>query len=167
MGEPNQHARLFVSLTFTPDEHLVTAVSRLVSDFCRTLMASMDTAWRFYMAAQELAENITKYSTSGDVTLQVELEEVDGAHVMRVFARNQAAPEQLAAVSKRLAEIKESTNPTALYDRIAREIAPHGDISGLGLARIRAEAGLDLDYQIEGNELTISVQAPVQLRKTR
>jgi hypothetical protein len=35
------------------------------------------------MAAQELAENITKYSTGSNVTLQVELEKQDDEHVMR------------------------------------------------------------------------------------
>ena len=128
-------------------------------------MASMDAAWRFYMAAQELAENITKYSTGSNVTLQVELEEVNGEHIMRVFAKNETSPERMAEASRRLAEIKAATNPTALYDRIARECAPRDDVSGLGLARIRAEGGLELDYEINGNELTISVHAPVQLRR--
>jgi anti-sigma regulatory factor (Ser/Thr protein kinase) len=163
----DQHARLFVSLTFTPDEYLVTSVSRLVSDFCRTVISSMDTAWRFYMAAQELAENITKYSTGSNVTLRVELEKQDDEHVMRVFAKNETSPERLARAAKRLQEITETTNPTALYDRLARESAPLDDVSGLGLARIRAEGGLDLDYSINGNELTISVHAPVQLRRNQ
>ncbi len=35
-------------------------------------------------------------------------------------------------------------------------------VSGLGLARVRAEGGLDVDYKIEGNELTIIAHAPVE-----
>ena len=48
-----------------------------------------------------------------------------------------------------------------LYDRMIEESAPLEGVSGLGLARIRAEGGLDFDYTIEGDELTLIVTAPV------
>ena len=165
MDSSHAKARLFISLTFSPQEHLVTAVSRLVSDFCRLIMASMDTAWRFYMAAQELAENITKYSTGNEVTIQVEMENVGGEHVMRVYARNETSPERLQDAVRRLDDIKSADDPVALYDQLVLESAPHPGISGLGLARIRAESELDIDYTIEGSELTICVQSPVRLRE--
>ena len=72
--------RLFLSLSFTPKASLVSAISKLVADFCAAAMENADTAWLFYMAAHELAENVTKYSTSPNVSLEVEMTEQGGTH---------------------------------------------------------------------------------------
>src|SRR5690606_13514671 len=78
-----------------------------------------------------------------------------------VRTRNRTSPERLAEVEKRLRELKTTKDPSALYDRMIEESAPLEGVSGLGLARIRAEGGLDFDYTIDGDELTLIVTAPV------
>lgn len=157
-------ARLFVSLTFSPREHLVSVISRLVSEFCALVMEDKDTAWRFHMAAQELAENITKYSTGAEVTLEVEMATVNGENVMRVSSRNETTPDRLLETARRLDAIKSCADPIALYDRLVRESAPVAGVSGLGLARIRAESDLQVDYSIRGTELTITVHSPIPMK---
>lgn len=152
---------LFIRLSFFPSAYLVSAVSRLVSDFCQIGLRDLDISARFHMAAHELAENITKYSTTSRVSLEVELAEKDGRHTLSVRTRNRTSPERLAEVEKRLCELKSTKDPSALYDRMIEESAPLEGVSGLGLARIRAEGGLDFDYTIEGDELTLIVTAPV------
>jgi hypothetical protein len=113
------------------------------------------------MAAHELAENITKYSTGSRVSLEVELSETAGAHMLSVKTRNQTSPERLVEVEKRLSELKSTLDPVELYDRMIEATASLEGVSGLGLARIRAEGGLDFDYEINGNELTLIVQSAV------
>jgi hypothetical protein len=113
------------------------------------------------MAAHELAENITKYSTTARVSLEVELSETAGVHTLSVKTRNRASPERLVEVERRLKELKSTTDPLELYDRMIEATAPLEGVSGLGLARIRAEGGMDFDYKIDGNELTLIVQAAV------
>lgn len=152
---------LFICLSFFPSEALVSAISRLVSDFCQIGLRDLDISSRFHMAAHELAENITKYSTDSRVSLEVQLAERNGGHVLSITTRNHTSTERLREVAKRLEEIKFSANPIELYDRMIEESAPLEGVSGLGLARIRAEGGLDLDYKVDGNELTVVVQAPV------
>jgi hypothetical protein len=152
---------LFVCLSFCPSEHLVSAISQLVSDFCKIGLRDLDISSRFHMAAHELAENITKYSTTSRVSLEVELAERDGVHILSVKTRNEASPERLKEVERRLQELKLTKDPVELYDRMIEQSAPLDGVSGLGLARIRAEGGLEFDYAIEGNELTLVVQAPV------
>jgi hypothetical protein len=158
-GENN--VSLFIRLSFFPSAYLVSAVSRLVSDFCQIGLRDVDISARFHMAAHELAENITKYSTTSRVSLEVELAEKDGLHTLSVRTRNRTSPERLAEMEKRLGELKATKDPAALYDRIIEESAPLEGVSGLGLARIRAEGGLDFDYTIHGDELTLIVTAPV------
>jgi hypothetical protein len=157
----DKNISLFICLSFFPSESLVSAISRLVSDFCQIGLRDLDISSRFHMAAHELAENITKYSTDARVSLEVELAETDGVHVLSVTTRNHTSPDRLLEVAKRLEEIKFTNDPNELYDRMIEESAPLDGVSGLGLARIRAEGGLELDYRIEGDELTVVVHAPV------
>ncbi len=152
---------LFICLSFCPSEYLVSAISQLVSDFCKIGLRDLDITSRFHMAAHELAENITKYSTTSRVSLEVELSERAGVHMMSVRTRNEASPERLREIESRLQELKLTKDPVSLYDRMIEESAPLDGVSGLGLARIRAEGGLEFDYAIDGNELTLIVQAPV------
>ena len=128
-------------------------------------MENADTAWLFYMAAHELAENVTKYSTSSNVSLEVEMRECDGKHVMKITSRNETTPERLRETARRLDAIKNADDPVALYDQLAMESAPIQGVSGLGLARIRAESDFSMDYSINGCELCISVHAPVKIKE--
>jgi hypothetical protein len=157
-------AVLTVAMTAFPGSRIVGAVSKLISEFCRSLIDDPDLAWRFHMAAQELAENLAKYSSGPQVSISAELSGTDSSAVLRLQAKNTSTEEQLRAVELRLQELTQASDPVELYDRLIRETAPLNEGSGLGLARIRAEGALDVDYAIEGNELTISVHALVSPR---
>lgn len=156
-----QKLSLSVCLSFGPNTALVSAIARLVSDFCDAGLRDLDITSRFHMAAHELAENLAKYSTAPRASIEVELEETESGHLLSVRTRNEASPEQLCEVEKRLRELKAAADPSEYYDRMIERTAPLEGVSGLGLARIRAEGGLDFDYTIEGNQLTLVVQAPV------
>lgn len=154
-----------VTMSSFPSARVVGAVSRLVSEFCRSLVDDSDVASRFHMAAQELAENLAKYSSGPEVSISAELLGSDTSAKLRLQAKNRGTPEQLRAVEQRLRELTAAEDPTELYDRLIREAAPLDDGSGLGLARIRAEGGFDVDYAIDGNELTISVHTSIAPHK--
>jgi hypothetical protein len=156
-----KNVSLYISLSFFPNEYLVSAISQLVSNFCQIGLRDLDISSRFHMAAHELAENITKYSTASRVSLEVELAETGGVHTLSVRTQNQTAPERLEELEKRLEELKTTKDPVGLYDRMIEQSAPLEGVSGLGLARIRAEGGLDFDYRIDGNEVTLVVQSLV------
>jgi hypothetical protein len=156
----SRNVSLFLRLAFCPTQSLVSAISRLVSDFCRQGLADLDISSRFHMAAHELAENMAKYSSGSAVSLEVELAEQAGSHLLTLRTRNHASPERLLEVAQRLEEIRAAVDPAKLYDRLIEESAPLQGVSGLGLVRIRAE-GLDFDYEIHGDELTLIVQESV------
>jgi hypothetical protein len=163
MSDSRARATLEVTMSSFPSSRIAAAVSRLVSEFCRSLVDDDDdVVSRFHMAAQELAENLVKYSSGPMVSISAELISGDETAVLRLQAKNQSSSEQLEAVEQRLKELKNAQDPVELYDRLICESAPHDDVSGLGLARIRAEAELEVDYAIEGNELTIAVHATVR-----
>lgn len=154
------HRALFVQLAFCPTPSLVSGIARLVSDFCRTGLRDLDVTTRFHMAAHELTENIAKYSTSSRAMLEIELTETDGSRLLTLRTKNHTSRDRLVEVEKRLKELQEAVDPAQLYDRLIEETAPLEGVSGLGLARIRAE-GLSFNYTISGDELTLIVQEPL------
>lgn len=159
--DPRPRAVLDVTMTAFPTARIVSAVSKLVSEFCRALIEDADVASRFHMAAQELAENLAKYSSGPNVSLTAELLGTDTSAVLRLLARNRSTPEQLREVELRLQELTAAEDPVELYDRLIRETAPLDEGSGLGLARIRAEGGLNVEYAIDGDQVTIAVHAAI------
>lgn len=152
---------MLIRASFRPNADVVTLLSRLVGDVCRLELADADISDRFRMAAHELGENITKYSTASEVSLELELAEKEGFYVLSVRTKNRTSPERLADVSRRLREIIAAPDPGALYDRLLERSVELDGVSGLGLARIRAEGGVTLVYSIDGDELTVTVAAPV------
>jgi hypothetical protein len=150
---------VFIRISFSPRTQLVSAVSQLAAEFCRRELGDRDATSRFHMVAHELAENIAKYSTAPEVTLEVDLSKDGAGRALTIRTRNRASPERLADVARRMRELALADNPDALYDRLLEESLAVEGVSGLGLARIRAESGLDLEYSIEGDELTVMVKA--------
>ena len=148
-------------MTAVSNSRLVSALSTLVSEFCRGLVADPSVVSRFHMAAQELAENLVKYSVGRDVKLDAVLTGTE----LRLRATNRSTRAQLDQVERCLAALVKAPDPEAHYDRLIREAAPRAEGSGLGLARLRAEGELNVDYSIEGDQLTISVHASVEPRK--
>jgi hypothetical protein len=150
---------VFIRISFTPQTHLVSAVSQLAAEFCRLELGDREATSRFHLVAHELAENIAKYSTAPEVTLEVDLSESAQGRALTIRTRNRASPERLADVARRMRELELAESPDALYDRWLEESLAVEGVSGLGLARIRAESGLDLEYSVEGDELTVVVKA--------
>lgn len=161
MSRKQANGTLAVTMLCFPGERMVTAISNLVLEFCRLLVTDPDVADRFHMAAQELVENLVKYSSGEQVSLTAEVITEGADAVLQLVAKNHSTQEQLQAVERKLRELTTAPDPVELYDRLIRETAPFAEGSGLGLARIRAEGEFDMDYKIEGTELTISVRASV------
>jgi len=124
-----------------------------------------DTTSRLHMAAHELVENVLKYGSTPEVGLEFELERRNDRQIVRLRTRNTAAPEQLDELTRRVTELRAAPDPVAYYDRLIRSTAPVLGVSGLGLARIRAEAGLDVDCSVEGREVSIVVQTTMRSEK--
>lgn len=165
MTDPLPTAQLAVTMTAVSNGRLVAALSALVSEFCRGLVSDPHVVSRFHMAAQELAENLVKYSVGREVKLAAILTGPPEDAELSLRATNRSSPAQLDQVERCLAALVKAPDPEAHYDRLMRAAAPRETGSGLGLARLRAEGELNVDYSIEGDQLTISVHASVEPRK--
>jgi two-component sensor histidine kinase len=153
----------FMSLAFSPERQLIRPTSLLIRDFLDAALRDPDTVSRLHMAAHELTENIVKYSAGTRVGIELELAQQERGCTLRVTASNDAEQARLRDVQDLLEHLKQSDNPRSVYEGLMRRSALLEGVSGLGLARIRVEAGLELDYAIEGTRLTIMFQAPVEV----
>lgn len=162
----NAIARAAVFLAFEPSPAFMQRVIRWLTDFCQLTLADLEMVARLRLAVSELVENVVKYGMQPNVSVEVELLDRAGTPMLRLGTRNRASPEYLERASRLLSELKSAADPLAYYDALVRESAPRAGVSGLGLARIRAEGELDLDYKVEGDELWIWVEAPLDGRTT-
>jgi hypothetical protein len=116
------------------------------------------------MTAHELLENVIKYSDAGESGFEIEVCNTGGHAQARIRTHNAAAPqraEQLEGVVKRIVQAED---PMALYDElICASVDSVG--SGLGLARIRAEAGMSLRCSVDAGYVAIVAERIVSLRR--
>src|SRR5688572_19055238 len=156
---PPSLARASVYLAFEPSPRFVRKIVQWITDFCELSLQDMDVVYRVHMAIHELAENLVKYGTSSSVRLEVEVERGDNGSLLRLRTTNTARPECLAEAVRILQGLRDADDPIAYYDALVLASAPKDGVSGLGLARIRAEGDLELDFEVNGDQLCIVVEA--------
>lgn len=156
---------ILVSRTAPPRRTIIREMVSLVSEACDGALEDTDAIWRMTMAADELAENLYKYATDDPVKVELEITEIAGHHIVTLRASNRATPDRLRDVDDCLRALMAAADPVAHYDALIGKSATVDETSGLGLARLRAELGLDLNYAIVGDQFTIAVQMIVKHRE--
>jgi hypothetical protein len=137
-----------------------------VADLCEELLDDADATSRVAMAAHELMENVAKYSEGGQGSVEVELSQRDGQSYVQIWTRNRASPEQRETLRQLIGALRCADDPVAYYDSVIVK-SLHSKGSGLGLARIRAEADMDVALSIEGDDVKISAQGMVPVKRSR
>jgi hypothetical protein len=105
-------------------------------------------ASRIEVAVHELAENSLKYASSDGARIEIEV--YDAAKQMRVVVRttNRATPEFMATVCGLIDEMRATADPITYYLKTLDRSATRTVGSGLGLARVFAESGMQLSYTL-------------------
>lgn len=128
--------------------------SRLISD--------RDGVDRVALAVHELLENAVKYAQGGDTGLWVEVFEEGGRLIVSVTTRNQANGRNAAVLREMLEELNQGKDPIEAYQDAMRRSLRDNDSSRLGLARLRAEAGMTLAVE-EGPNGTLALVATTEI----
>ena len=167
MADSLRRVRAALLFDFSPEARLIARTSQYVGDFYNRMLADPDASARVMLTAHELLENSAKYSTDGVGQLQIELQdEAQGDYgLVRIRSSNRARPDRLSDLRQFFEESAHCPDALALYDRMIARSAARTSGSGLGLARIRAEAEMKLSYSLRGDEVTITAEARVRVRK--
>jgi two-component sensor histidine kinase len=162
MTETPDSPNPYFELALRPSIELVSVVRRFVQDLCRQLSCDRDTAVRAGLTAHELLENAIRHTESGQATLRLELLPATEGHTLLIKMSNEATEEATRGLEALFADMRD-TDPAEHYEARMRQTAKRAEGSGLGLARIRVEAKMDLELSIEPGVVTIWARTPVTL----
>jgi hypothetical protein len=154
-----QHA--YVELQFCPSPEFVPIVRRFVSTFYEKLLSRADVASRLALASHELLENTVKFSVDRVSSIHLAVTRGDHEIAISIRTRNRASAADSTSANAIVRDIKRATDTFAYYQEVMRSSARRSDGSGLGLARISAEAEMTLDCEIDGDELVLVASAVV------
>ena len=148
--------RPYFELNFRPNFALVTVVRRFVGEFNKRFLSDADSA-RVALATHELLENAVKFSADGATTIRMEIEDdTPEGMVIRIVLRNRAQQRNIDSVQTLLASVAEAGDAGRFYQQLLVKRSRIKDGSGgLGIARICAEADMELTCRVQGDVIEI------------
>lgn len=143
--------RPYFHLSFRPNITLVSTVRRFTDEFYRRVLVEHELSARIALATHEMLENAVAYATDGETAIRIEIHE--GRLVVKTW--NRTRPERIEAVKTMIDEINASHDADDYYQAQLVKTAKRTDGSGLGLARIRAEALMTLGYEVTNDQVCV------------
>jgi hypothetical protein len=156
---------IYIEIKFAPSWKLISDVRRFVSVFYNRTLGEPDAAGRIALAAHELLENAAKYSSDGEARLRMEVTQGGPPHTMWMVVSNRARAEEIERLQQTFGEMKQHRDPLAYYQQLIRSSRGRMKRSGLGLARIQAEADILLDLSVEVD--LVSIQGSTQVEQAQ
>jgi anti-sigma regulatory factor (Ser/Thr protein kinase) len=151
------HRAPYFHLTFRPNIKLVSTVRRFIAEFYRRILVDQELSSRLALATHELLENAVAYATDEETEVLIEIE----ADVLSVKTWNRSSRERIASLAAGFDEMNAAVDADAFYQTMLIKTAKRADGSGLGLARIRAEAEMNLQYELVDDRVCILATAPI------
>jgi len=148
-----------VTLCFPPRKSYVAPATDFVTCFCTDHTVDKAALSRVQLAAHELAENVVKYTADQACTVRVRADRHDregGAVSLSITTENAVLPEALDRVDAYLCALEAAPNPDHFYDQQIAETAKRVNGSGLGLARIRSEAAMEIHHRAHAGRLCVT-----------
>lgn len=152
-------------MSFAPTTQLVSVVRRFVMSLYERILEDDQMSSQLGLATHELLENAVKYNVDAETMLRVTLTpqtESLSEICVTIRTRNRATPENIRIAERLITKVREAEDPFMFYQQLIQASAEESSGSGLGLARIRAETEMTIDFKVEGDEIEIVAQASVR-----
>lgn len=146
---------LAFDLSIDPNPRFVSTVRRFVEEAFDRLSCEPDAVFRVAMTAHELLENAAKYSLTGRALLRFATRLEGDQAIVNLSLINETTPAHIARLRGRIDAICGAADPVAHYRKVMRDSSRQSDESGLGLARIAAEAEMMLGLEVKGSTVAI------------
>jgi anti-sigma regulatory factor (Ser/Thr protein kinase) len=138
---------------------MVSSIRHFVEAITTRQGVNSDLSARAALTAHELFENVAKYGEARHGVLKVYRAQEAGQSRLVVTVTNRTSARHAERLREIFREMEDSADPTAYYFVLmGREVAANE--SGLGLARIRAEAEMDLMLTIDHETVSITATSP-------
>jgi anti-sigma regulatory factor (Ser/Thr protein kinase) len=145
-------------LRMEPPWVFIDDIRRFVEAFCAAACPEAGREEQLALATHELVQNAVTNGTSREIELRLAVD--PRAERVSVSVTNGCAPSALQRLRERLARIYLDQDPLAAYVRtMGEDLSARG---GLGLARVRFEAGLELDLSAGDDRVTVHASGPLR-----
>jgi hypothetical protein len=155
-------AGLSFDLSIDPNPRFVSTVRRFVEETFDRLLPDPDAVFRVSMTAHELLENAAKYSLVGRALLRFSTRIEGEQAIVNLSLINETTPEHIERLRGRIDAICGAPDAFAHYQKLMKDTSRDAHESGLGLARIAAEAEMMLGLEVKGN--TVAIMASTRAR---
>jgi hypothetical protein len=149
-------------LRMQPSWVVVDDIRRFVETFCANACPWAAREEQVALATHELVQNAIANAATPDIELKLEVDQA--RERVQVSVSNHARPDQIDVLRTRLAWTQSHADPLEGY--VAAMSEDPGSRGGIGLARIRFEAALDLALEVEGEKVTIHAAGPLAAPET-
>ena len=152
-------------MCFSPTTHLVSVIRRFVISLYERLLEDSEMSSQLGLATHELLENAIKYNIDAETMFRVTLTPNTDSQSdisVTIRTRNRASPENIRTMQHLITKVREAEDPFMFYQQLIAASADEPSGSGLGLARIRAETEMTVDFKVDGDEVEIVAQATVR-----
>ena len=143
---------MYFELRLNPTVSIITAVRQSVTSIFDRVLADPDATARIALATHELLENARCHSTNGETLLNIRVD--PPTHAVHIETRNQATPDAIEKLQAKATKIKTGDADDAYLEAMQAAVL-NNEIGGLGLVRIRAEGGMDIDIKAEGDTVRV------------
>jgi anti-sigma regulatory factor (Ser/Thr protein kinase) len=150
---------VYLMLRMKPPWVFVDEIRRFVESFCLCACPGQAREAQVALAVHELMQNAIPHSAGEDVDLTLQVD--PGADRIEIAVSNPCSEEQLHELMTRVDRLNSEPDALRGYLRAMAE-APISARGGLGLARIRFEAQLELAVIREGARVTVLARGPLR-----
>jgi hypothetical protein len=150
-----------IEVALTPQLDQVWAVRQLLEVYYKPILSNGDLVSRLGIAAHELLENAAKYGGAGPSWLRIEIKKSEPRDLLCVSVRNPIHAAHLAELKDVLAEMADMSNAFQFYQARMVRASKLKVGSGLGLARICAEAEMSLSLEVVAQQVCVQAVTPV------
>jgi len=145
----------YFHVSFRPNVRLVSTVRRFTEEFYQRMLGDQEISERVALATHELLENAVAYADDDETGVRVEL---DGDDLI-VKTWNTTSPAHIEHLKATIDEMNAAADAEAYYQVMMKKTAFRTDGSGLGLARIRAEADMTITYEVTTDQKRVCIEA--------
>jgi hypothetical protein len=151
----NSNLRDTFALKFSIDWGYVDIIRTFVNDFLQKALIDSKKSDKVSMAVSELLENAVKYGkhegTNRLSNIHIQLDTLKEERKVVFFIENTSEMENINTLKEQLKEVN-SGDPKEMYVKKIKESLLSDEKSQLGLARIRYEAGGQIELEIKNDD---------------